>query len=81
MKPIEIGSGKSFEIAVKGGIAKHCLAPLSSVYLDSLGYAKEGKNDVGESFSFVFGTAQVPNSFAMNCCLSVCIDSIDPSTT
>ncbi|CAM6090252.1 unnamed protein product [Calypogeia fissa] len=40
----------------------YTISRLNGYYLDSMGYGKEGKNDVGETFSFQYGAGMVPEA-------------------
>ncbi|GAQ82985.1 FKBP-type peptidyl-prolyl cis-trans isomerase family protein [Klebsormidium nitens] len=45
---------------------------LSGLYIDSVGYGKEGKDDVGDAFTFELGAGQVPQGVEQGV-LGMCI--------
>eukprot|EP00897_Mesotaenium_endlicherianum_P010539 jgi/Mesen1/9513/ME000637S08961 len=63
-RELEPGTGRE----VTGGDAVqiyYTLFTLNGFYVDSVGYGKEGKNDVGETFNFIFGSSKVARGVQM----------------
>lgn len=58
------GSGDAVSLGQLCSIS-YTLYKLNGLYLDSLGYGKEGKNDVGETLTFQYGGGQVPRAIEL----------------
>eukprot|EP00250_Pteridium_aquilinum_P010395 c19355_g1_i1 orf=182-880(-) len=58
------GSGDAVSLGQLCSIC-YTIYKLNGFYLDSLGYGKEGKNDVGDTLTFQYGGGQVPRAIEL----------------
>ncbi|KAH7447571.1 hypothetical protein KP509_01G112300 [Ceratopteris richardii] len=58
------GSGDPISVGELCSVS-YTIYRLNGLYLDSLGYGKEGKDDLGETFTFQYGSGQVPKAIEL----------------